>query len=155
MQPVDIIVMALALGAAAGLQATTEQAIKDIYSSLKDLLRSKYGDLHLALLEEDPASEARRAVVREELAKSEAPRDVTLLEAANQLLYAISRHGSWVPQIVGISMVDVTAAIVTIEKLTASDGTGAELLRGEYGEIHVGEVSVGKGKEGRPKRKSQ
>ena len=35
MEPVTLIVTAIALGAAAGLQATSEQTIKDAYSALK------------------------------------------------------------------------------------------------------------------------
>jgi hypothetical protein len=38
MEPVSLIVTSLALGAAAGLKPTAEQAIKDAYGALKSLI---------------------------------------------------------------------------------------------------------------------
>ena len=42
MDPGTLIVTALALGAAAGLKATAEQAVKDTYSGLKRLIIDHY-----------------------------------------------------------------------------------------------------------------
>lgn len=68
MDPITMIVSAIALGAAAGLKPTAEQAVKDAYAGLKALIQLKYANVSLAPLEEAPESEARRAVVEEDLA---------------------------------------------------------------------------------------
>ena len=42
MDPISIIITALALGAAAGLKPTAEIAIKDAYAGLKKIIQDKY-----------------------------------------------------------------------------------------------------------------
>ena len=45
MEPVTtLIASAIAMGAASGLKPTVEQAIKDAYEGLKNLIKSKYGN---------------------------------------------------------------------------------------------------------------
>jgi hypothetical protein len=72
-------VTALAGGAAAALKPTVEQAIKDGYSALKTLIKGKYTQVNVDVLEQDPASESRRTMVKEDLAKTKAATDAELL----------------------------------------------------------------------------
>ena len=71
MDPITVIVAALAAGAAAGLKPTAEQAIKDAYAGLKALILARYNRAAPALdqLEQAPESKARRAVVEEDLGR--------------------------------------------------------------------------------------
>jgi hypothetical protein len=65
MDPITIIVTALAAGAAAGLKPTAEQAIKDAYAGIKVLMLRKYETLSLEALEQKPDSETKQASLAE------------------------------------------------------------------------------------------
>ena len=67
MDPITIIVSALAAGAAAGLKPKAEQAVKDAYNGLKALILHKYGKLSVDALEQKPESKAKRSSVAEDL----------------------------------------------------------------------------------------
>jgi hypothetical protein len=54
MDPVTLIVAALAAGAAAGLKPTAEQAVKDAYAGVKAFILNKYPSLSLEPLEQKP-----------------------------------------------------------------------------------------------------
>ena len=71
MEPITAIVTALSLGAAAVLKVTTDQLIKDGYTALKTLIKSKLPQASASVdqLEHAPDSKARRAVVEEDLTK--------------------------------------------------------------------------------------
>ncbi len=70
MDPISIIVTALVAGAATALKPMTEQAIKDAYAGIKGLIQRKYGRVDVGMLETDPTSKARQAVVKEDLEKT-------------------------------------------------------------------------------------
>ena len=76
MESLTGIVMALATGAAAALKPTAEQAIKDGYAALKELITRKYAQVHIDQLEAHPNSKNRRGVVEEELAAAGVGQDV-------------------------------------------------------------------------------
>src|SRR5260370_3897391 len=97
MDPISIIVMALVSGAAAALKPTTEQAIKDAYAGIKGLIQRKFRRVDVAVLETDPASKARQAVVQQDLEKAGAGQDENLLRKAQSLLDAIQTHSPDVP----------------------------------------------------------
>ena len=86
MDPITIIVTALALGAAAGLKSTAEQAVKDAYADIKTLIQGKYRQVNLALLEGDPKSESWQGVVKEDLTKEKADQDEAVLRLAQAVL---------------------------------------------------------------------
>jgi DNA-binding MurR/RpiR family transcriptional regulator len=91
MEPITIAVIA-ALG------KMSEAAIADGYQALKALLKSKFGeqsDIAVAAekLEQDPQSQARKAVLDEEARKVEASKDDDLREAVDNLLTRLSEAG--------------------------------------------------------------
>lgn len=93
MDPITIIVTAVATGAALGLTDTVPQAVKDAYAGLRALVIRKYGDQGdvqdaVAKVEADPGSDARKALLKEELEKTKAAEDAELLKAAQDLLAA-------------------------------------------------------------------
>jgi hypothetical protein len=62
MDPLTSLVTALAAGAAAALQSTVEQGVKDGYASLKGLIQRKYARVNVEQLEANPSSRSRRGV---------------------------------------------------------------------------------------------
>ena len=93
MDPITIIVTAVAAGAALGLTDAAAQAIKDAYAGLRALIIRKYGDQGdvqdaVEKVEAHPDSSARKALLEEELEKTKAAEDAELLKAAQDLLAA-------------------------------------------------------------------
>ena len=92
MDPVSVVVTALAAGAAAGLKPAAEQVVKDAYAGLKALIQRKWQQVSVNQLEANPASEARQAVVKEDLARTNAANDRDLLALADKVLDAVAQH---------------------------------------------------------------
>ena len=94
MEPVTLIVTALAAGAAAGLKPTAEKAVEDAYVSVKTLITKRFGekkDLQEALqkLEAKPERTGRQEELRDELAEAGAGEDAEVVAAAQALLDAL------------------------------------------------------------------
>lgn len=89
MEPVEIIVAALAAGAAAGLGGAAEQAVKDAYIGLKTFIQRKYSNVDVNFLESNPGSKNRQAVLKEDLARTNAVEDAELLQQAQALLIIV------------------------------------------------------------------
>lgn len=88
------IVAALTAGAISGATKMAEQATSDAYGKLKELLGKRFGAKSKIVkavkeLEANPKSEARKAVVKEEVIAANADKDTDLLKAAQALLKAI------------------------------------------------------------------
>jgi hypothetical protein len=128
MDPVTSIVTALVAGAAAGLTPTVSQAVKDSYEGLKALIKRKYSHVSIDQLEADPASQARRAMVEEDLQKTNAEKDPELLQQVKALLDAMRIQPSEVVPATGVHLTDIESASLTIEGVIAT-GTG---VRGEH-----------------------
>lgn len=85
---------AITAGVVAGVGKVAEQAVVDAYNGLKDLLKKKLGARSKALkavkeLEASPKSEARKAVLQEEIAAAKADKDTELVKAAQALLKSV------------------------------------------------------------------
>jgi hypothetical protein len=96
--PITLIVAALAAGAAAAAKDVSVEAVKDAYHGLKALIVDKFGDkgdvtAALDQAEKRPDSEARRAVLKEELAHAGADKDTELLAQAQAFLDLLKQHG--------------------------------------------------------------
>ena len=93
MDPITLVALAIATGALLGLQETASEVVKDIYKALKRRLLREHGDQGevkdaVEKVEADPDSKARKALLKEELAKTDVAEDAKLLELAKQLLAA-------------------------------------------------------------------
>jgi hypothetical protein len=91
MEPVTVIVSALSLGAAAGLQPTVAAAVKDAYAGFKALVLRKFGKTGDAAdaiekVEKKPDSDGRKATLQEELTAAGADRDQEVVDRAAELL---------------------------------------------------------------------
>ena len=89
MDPITLIVTALAAGAAAGAQDTVSAMVKDGYAGLKALVKKRLGGrpgAELALAGHEQAPETWQAPLMAELAQSGADGDRDLIAAAQALL---------------------------------------------------------------------
>lgn len=133
MDPITLIVTALATGAAAGLKPTAERAIKDAYDGLKALIQRKYDRVSVDMLESDPASESRQAIVKEDLDKTDAAQDQELLAQAQATIQAIEANAPEAAAAVGVSLEDLkVAGSVNIEDIIAS-GSGVNVRGADVG----------------------
>jgi hypothetical protein len=142
--PVSLIVMALAAGAAAGLKPTAEAAVKDAYAGLKTFIRNRYSHVDLAPVEEKPASEAKRASLAEDLEEAGAAEDGELLKLAQSLVELLRSYDVDATPI-GVDLERVNAEFMTVRKVTSS-GTGVRVKDSEFrGGIDIGDVQAGQG----------
>ena len=98
MDPLTVIISALTAGAAAAAKDVVAQAVKDGYVGLKDLIVRQFGqkaDVEAALegVEKKPDSEARQAVLKEELKAAGAAQDAEVVRQAQALLELLKQHG--------------------------------------------------------------
>jgi len=97
MDPITLIVTALAAGAAAGFRQSASTAVMDAYEGLKGLVRKRFagrrdGDLVLARHAESP--EAWEAPLAAELAAAGAENDTDLVAAAQAVMKLVDEAGS-------------------------------------------------------------
>ena len=98
MDPLTVIISALTAGAAAAAKDVVAQAVKDGYVGLKALIVRRFGqkaDVKDALkgVEKKPDSEARQAVLKEELKAAGAAQDAEVVRQAQALLELLKQHG--------------------------------------------------------------
>jgi hypothetical protein len=143
MDPLTSVVTALAAGAAAALQSTVEQVVKDGYTALKGLIQRKYAQVNVNQLEADPTSKNRRGVVEEELAAVGADKDAEVLQQAQVLLEAIQRHAPQAAAAIGVDLKDIKGASLAIRRVTAT-GTGVKVEQGQFsGDVIIEDVQAG------------
>jgi hypothetical protein len=88
------IVAALLAGVISGVTKVGERVIVDAYNKLKELLKKKFGAKSKVVnavkdLETNPKSEARKGVLKEEIAAAKADQDTELVKAAQALLKSV------------------------------------------------------------------
>jgi len=96
MDPITLIVTALAAGAALGTQDTVSAMVKDAYAGLKALVRKRLGGgsgAELVLTKHEQAPETWQAPLMAELAETGADGDRDLIAAAQALLDLIGEAG--------------------------------------------------------------
>jgi hypothetical protein len=143
MDPVTLIVTALAAGAAAGLKPTAEQAVKDAYAGLKAFIQSKYPSLSLEPLENKPESEVKRASTAEDFADAGANEDNELLDRAQALLEVVKQHDRPAAEAIGVDLEEVEAEYLKIQKVRSA-GTGVKVRKSKFSRgIDVREVDAG------------
>ena len=142
MDPVTLVVTAVALGASAGVTDTTSTAIKDAYAGLKRLLSRRQVDL--SAIERNPKSTVQRDALRETLADSPDAVDQELLDAAEQLTDAVAADEPRAAEVVGVDLKDVRAGFIQVRSIS-STGVG---FRGAGlivdGGLDIGDVQAGR-----------
>src|SRR5689334_10687889 len=97
MDPVSLIVAALAAGASSALRDTAASAVKDAYSAFKSLLKRKLGDDRLAqdvIDKHEEAPETWEKPLQDELGKTGVADDEEIIRAAQQLLAQVDPKGA-------------------------------------------------------------
>ena len=97
MDPITLIVTALAAGAASGAADAASSAVKDAYAGLKALVARRLGgrpDAELVLARHEQAPEVWQAPLMAELADAGADRDLELVQAARALMTLVDGAGA-------------------------------------------------------------
>ena len=97
MDPVSLIVAALAAGASAALKDTAGQAVRDAYGGFKALLKRKLGDAPLTeqvIEKHAEAPEVWEKPLQEELAAANVAEDEDVIRAAQELLARVDPEGA-------------------------------------------------------------
>lgn len=147
MDPITLIVAALAAGAAAALKPTAEQAIKDAYAGIKRMIQDRYADTRLDRLEQRPQSTAQQQALAEDLQDAGAAADADLLALAKHLVDALaaSEQARQVAQAIGVDLTRIKAASLSISDVTAT-GPGVRVDQGDFsGDIDIRNVKAGSG----------
>lgn len=101
MEPLTLILTALATGVAAGIQSTSSSAIKGAYEGLKALIKDKFAGnavAETALDQHEKDPETWEKPLKKALADVQAEKDPTILQEAQKLLSLIqsTSHGAGV-----------------------------------------------------------
>ncbi|WP_327142761.1 hypothetical protein [Nocardia sp. NBC_01327] len=127
MDPITLIVAAVATGAAAGTGDVVKQAITDAYAALKRRISNDYGvvDAEVLSVESEPEEDLRRQLLAKQLTKVGAGEDEQLVAAAQELLNLVIDEAPQAAQIVGIELnrVDVGGDIEVID-VAVQGGSG-------------------------------
>ncbi|GAB11004.1 hypothetical protein GOARA_064_00060 [Gordonia araii NBRC 100433] len=104
MEPVTLIVAAIALGATDGARETTKLAIGDAYAAVKGWITNRYSSVTAEVegLEQEPEEELRRALLAKKLEQAGAGDDVELLGLAQSVLTAVEEQAPELPATVGV-----------------------------------------------------
>ncbi len=97
MDPLSLILGALAAGAAAGLTDTAAGAVKDAYAGLRDLVRRRFAGRHLAqtaLEEYEKAPQVWQGPLSAELDAAGADTDAQIIAAAQHVMALVDEAGS-------------------------------------------------------------
>lgn len=127
MDPITLIVAALALGASDGVRDTAQQAIGDAYSAVKDLITKRYASVSTDVegLEQEPEEGLRRALLEKKLTQAGAGDDVELYGLAQALLSAVEEQAPDLPATIGVLI--RRAAVggnIEVEDVAVDGGTG-------------------------------
>jgi hypothetical protein len=145
MDPISIIIAALAAGATAGLKPAAEQAIKDAYEGIKALIKRKYARVNVEVFEGKSPSDSRKAVLREDLEQTDAGQDEEVLRQAQAVLEAIRKYAPEAARAVGVTIERVEAGAITVSDVHAK-GSGVIIREGKIaGTIDVRGVTAGDG----------
>lgn len=97
MDPVSLIVAALAAGAVAGAQNTATEAVKDAYQGLKALVAGRLGGRpagEVALAQHENKPEQWGGALEAELVEVEAGGDASVVQAAQRLMTLLDLLGA-------------------------------------------------------------
>ena len=110
MDPITLIVTALAAGAALGVQDTASAMVRDAYASLKALVRRRFGGdpgAEMVLARHEQAPETWQAPLKAELARTGADEDGDLIAAAKALLDLVGQAGKYTVDVRGAQGVQI------------------------------------------------
>lgn len=138
MDVIGLIATAIATGAAAVVEPTTESIVKDAYDGLKTLIKRKWAHIGFDALERKPDSRPQLDAVKETLADAGAGRDLEVVQQARHVIDVVREHAAHAAAKAGIRIADLDAyANVTIEDLNAGGDVDIERVTARTGDITV------------------
>jgi hypothetical protein len=138
--PITLVVTAVALGASAGLTDAASQVVKDAYTGLKNVLTRRQVDV--SGVERKPDSATQRAALAETLTDA-GDVDDDVVAAAQAVTEAVAAYAPDAERVVGVSLRDLQAEFVKLGTVTSTgDGVIADGVRLSGG-FTVDEVRAG------------
>jgi hypothetical protein len=141
--PIALVVTAVALGASAGLKDAATQAVKEAYAGLKTLLIRRQVDV--SAVEHKPDSDTQRAALVETLTDTVDVVDDDLLAAARAVTEAVAADAPAAAPAIGVDLERVRAAFLRIQFVEAA-GTAVRVQDAEF----TGGVDIGQARSGMP-----
>ena len=138
------IVSALSSGGMFVLEKAGAEAVKDAYGLLKAWVKKHYPSVSVDQLEEQPKSEARQAVVAEDLEREGAFKDAELVKLAQTVVALIQQQGSDVARSIGVDVGKLDKANVSLGNVTVTGKgvTGVKMDHVSDSTLRIGDVSV-------------
>jgi hypothetical protein len=144
MDPITIIVTALATGAAAGVTGTAKDVITDAYGALKAIIKKRYGNVRVETLEKEPASKANQQMVEKELGNTPARSDEELLRLAQVVIDLIREHAPEAADAAAVSIKELEAQSLYVSDIQGS-GAGVILEQSKIaGKVEITGVRGGR-----------
>jgi hypothetical protein len=137
----NVIVVALSLGAAALAKGALGEAGKEAYQALKKALLRSVALNDVEKLEQKPDSENRRSVIAEELADAGLAEDPELAHLARELIVAL-KGANAAAGATGVSMEEIEAVNLRLQRIEAT-GTGVSVKKAKVVNIDVSDVTAG------------
>ncbi len=122
MDPVSLIVGAVAAGASAAIKSSVSSAITTAYNALKRILVDRYSQVNTSALEGNPGSSVQQAAVKEVLEATTAGSDAELVTAARALLAAVKAEDPDAAKAVGVDLQRLDVDDVEIHDVKARGG---------------------------------
>ena len=127
------------------MKPAAEQAVKDAYAGLKTLIQRKWQHVSVSQLEANPTSEARQAVVKEDLAQASAADDRDLLTAADKVLGAVAQHAPEVAKSIGVRLEDIKSGGSLRIRDVVAGNAGVDVRKADvHGDIDISGVRAGR-----------
>jgi hypothetical protein len=128
MEPLTVVVTALSLGAAAVIKGAASEAGKEAYGRVKKIIEDRYPSVDLSVLNKDPASEHRRALIASELDDAGIIKDPDLLREVQKLIGILHQESPNTESIVGVSIDELVAGSARLSDI-ASTGSGIKIKK--------------------------
>jgi len=125
-EPISLIVTALAAGAAAAAKPVATKAVTDAYAGLKRIIQDRYAPARDSVehLEKAPDKQPRRDGVAEELATTTAATDTELVQQAQAVIEAVEADDPEVARTFGLRLKGFTATELTAKDIETHATTG-------------------------------
>jgi len=141
--PLTIVVAAIALGAQEGVRETVAAAVKDTYAGLKRLITDRYKGVDPTAVENKPSSDAKRASLQEDLKDAGAEQDADLLAAAKAVIEAVRADNPEAGDAIGVDLERIEAEALRIQNVQSTGG-GVRVRDAKVsGPIDISGVSAG------------
>lgn len=120
--PVSIVVAAVAIGAQEGIRETVADTVKGAYAGLKRLITDRYKGVDSTAVENKPSSEAKRASLEEDLKDAGANSDAELLAAAKAVIEAVRADNPQAGEPIGVDLERIEAEALRIQNVQSTGG---------------------------------